>query len=497
MITTMLKALDRGKGSDAASSPFFDREEERRSIEAAIRTSRPELLIVYGRRGAGKSYLFERVLARRTHFSYTCTERVMALQVDDIERELDAFAPGAVVGHLTDFDSFLDALAALARRRRRSPLIAVIDEFPYLARAEKGVLTDLQRWFNVRKRERTSVKVFLLGSMVSWMEEQALSDTAALKSVRTGQLAVHPLGYRHAAGFYPSWSAEDKVRAYAAWGGLPGVLTEIDRRRSIWWNLAATTLTRGAKLYDEPDWLKYTDLRGAAAYTSIVRSVASGDRRPSEIASRVLGPGGAQNQIQKYLDPLLDAQIIERRTPLLPQGERPKTSLYYVMDHFLAYWYRFVNPDRTALERRRSSSVLARIRKEFDKYVSENAFESVARAFLWEALADRRLPRGLVFDRVGAWWSGRGEEQDEADVVAYAAGELTLIGECKWTTGQADARDLQGVDKILRDLATELRPSKRVWRALFSRGGFSPELQRLAKDPSSRLLLVAPADLYW
>lgn len=479
------------------STPFFDRADERHDIEAAIQSDRPELRIVFGRRGAGKSYLFERVLARRRHFSYACTERVMALQVDDIERELNDFAPGTVVGHLTDFDSFLDALATLAARDRTAPLVVVIDEFPYLARAEKGVLGDLQRWFNVQRRKRTNVKLFLLGSMVSWMQEQALSDTAALKSVRTGQLAVHPLGHRHAAGFYPTWGPEDKVRAFAAWGGLPGVLAELDPKHSLWTDLRTTTLTRGAKLYDEPDWLKYTDLRGTAAYTSIVRAVASGDRRPSAIAGTVFGGGGSQNQIQPYLDRLLEAQILERRTPLLARGERPKTSLYYVNDQFLAYWYRFVNPNRSALDRGRRGSVLARIHKEFDKYVSEDAFEAIARAYLWDALVDRRLPRGLVFDRVGSWWSGRGEQQDQADVVAYDRAELRLIGECKWTKDPADERELRGLDKILRDFASELQPADRLWRALFSRSGFSAGLRKLANDPAERLLLVAPADLYW
>lgn len=476
---------------------LFDREDERHDIDAAITSDRPELRIVFGRRGVGKSYLFERVLAARRHFAHTFTERVVALQLVDIEKALNTFAPGAVTGHLTNFDSFLDVLAALAERERPGPLVVVLDEFPYLGRAEKGVLTDLQRWFNVQKRKNTPIKIFLLGSMVSWMREQALSDTAALKSVRTGQLAVHPLGYRHAAGFYSRWNAVDRVRAFGVWGGLPGVLTEITSGRSLWTDLRDSTLTRGAKLYDEPDWLKYTDLRGNATYTSIVRAVAAGDRRVSDIANTVFGSGSSQREIQPYLDPLIAAQILERRTPLLAKGERPKTSLYFVRDPFLAYWYRFVDPDRAALDRGLRGPVLARIRRELDKYVSEDAFEQVSRAYLWDALAQRRLPPGLAFDRVGSWWSGRGEHQDQADVVAYDRAELAVVGECKWTAAPADERDLQGLNKLLRDYTSEMDPAKGVWRALFARSGFSRGLTDLAKDPSQRILLLSPDDLYW
>lgn len=475
---------------------FFDRATEMADIEGALASKRSELRIVYGRRGAGKSTLFEHIFGTRRHFSYTCTQRVVSLQLADIERALGDFAPGVIVGRLTTFDDFLSALATLAARAPKEPSIVVIDELPYLAREEPGVLGDLQRWFNAQRRAGASnLKIFLLGSMVSWMEEQALSNSAALKSVRTGQLAVHALTYRHTAGFYPAWSPADKVRAFGIWGGLPGSVSEVSRGASLWKNLEATTLTRGAKLYEEPDWLQYTDLRGNALYSSIARAVASGERKPSDIANFVAS--SAQTQIQPYLEKLRDAQILERRTPLLAKGERPRSSLYYVSDQFLAYWYRFVDPERSSLDRGLRTRPLKRIRDGLDKYISEDTFETVSRTYLWEALAAGRLPRKLRFDRVGGWWSGRGESQDEADVVAYAGTELALIGECKWTNAQADEGDLRGLDKLLRDFAQELAPARNVWRALFSRAGFSDGLKRLASKSNERLLLVEPSDLYW
>lgn len=485
-------------GKSKTAPRFFDRGLELADIQTALKSARSELRIVYGRRGAGKSTLFDHAFGGTGHFSYTCAPRVLALQLADIERALNDFVPGTVVGGLRTFDDFLTAISGLATPDPRKPLIAVIDELPYLAREDPGVLGDLQRWFNAQRRAGVkNIKMFLLGSMVSWMQEQALSDTAALKSVRTGQLAVHPLNYRHAAGFYSRWAAIDKVRAFGIWGSLPGVLEELPRgTSSLWSSLKVATLTRGAKLYDEPNWLKYTDLRAEPLYTSLVRAVASGERRPSDIAARVL-PSGSQSQIQPYLEKLRDAQVLSRRAPLLAAGERPRSSLYYVDDQFLAYWYRFVDPEKSLLDRGLFARPLARIKAGLDKYISEDTFESVSRAYLWEALEARRLPRSLEFDRVGGWWSGSGQTDDEADVVAFAGKELTLIGECKWTNSVADENDLHGLDKIMRDFKGDLSPARSVWRALFSRSGFSAGLERLARDKRQRILLVSPADLYW
>lgn len=92
----------------------------------------------------------------------------------------------------------------------------VIDELPYLAQAEPATLTILQRWWDrVRKDRATNLKVFLLGSLVSWMEEHTLSERGPIHHRRTGQIRLDPLSYADAALFYPRYAPEERVAAYA------------------------------------------------------------------------------------------------------------------------------------------------------------------------------------------------------------------------------------------------------------------------------------------
>lgn len=482
--------------------PFYDRRDELARMRQVLRSARPELIIVSGRRGAGKSYLLDHAFAERKYFSYTATDRLLPLQLADIATTLNDLQPGLVRGTLASTDQVLELFATLAARDRRSPLVVVIDELPYLAKRDTGLLTALQRWFNAQKKAGArNLKVFLAGSQVSWMEEQALAESAPLKSVRTGDLRLDQLSYRAAASFYPRFSAEDRVRAWAVWGGLPGYLEQLDPRRAFWANLEQSTLVRGSRLFDEPDWLKYTELRSAPIYTSIVRMVASGRVRPSTIAKGV-GRDSA-NDVSTYLDSLREASVLDRVAPLLRGGAGPtQAARYVVADNFLSYWYRFVDPHRTALERGIRALLLATMRGGsalgLDKYVSERPFEQVCREFLYEALRAGRLPADLRFERVGSWWSTREDERaDESDIVAYAADALVAIGECKWTKGVLDERDLAGLDRVLREAAAPLNPAANVYRLLFARSGFSPKLRRRAADRSERLLLFEPNDLYW
>jgi AAA+ ATPase superfamily predicted ATPase len=173
-----------------------------------------------------------------------------------------------------------------------------------------------------------------------------------------------------------------------------------------------------------------------------------------------------------------------------------RQALYLLADHYVAFWYRFVDRLRHLIALHRLDEALQAIQQDFDRYVSGQAFEDVCRQYLWRARAVDHLPDGLSFETVGSWWTLRADLQDQIDVVAMQGGRAILVGECKWSRQPVDARDLESLGVALRKAAADLNPVDRPWRSLFSRTGFSEDLQELAKDSGERLLLVAPDTLY-
>src|SRR5438067_5535807 len=91
---------------------FYDREQERAVLRAALQSPRSELVILYGRRGVGKSALLEKAAAEegvRCLF-YRATRRTLALQLQaltDAAREaypeLFLTQPFASTGVFLDF----------------------------------------------------------------------------------------------------------------------------------------------------------------------------------------------------------------------------------------------------------------------------------------------------------------------------------------------------------------------------------------------------------
>jgi len=479
---------------------FYNRSAEVQDVKDIVAAPHCSLAIVYGARGAGKSRLLEEALVGQPHYSYQATKRVISQQLEDMTAALLTLAPSIVTaGPLPSVEALFALLADYAGRDPKKPLPIVIDELPYLADADKGLLTAFQKWWGRERRKRKNLKVFLLGSRQSWMRREAVSDEAALKTARTNNLEVRPLNYRFAASFYPAWDATDRIRAWAVWGGLPGILELLAPKDSLMKNIEELTLRSHARLYAEPDWLKYTELRSEILYSSVVRAIAHGARSAGDIAT---GTGKkSATDVAFYLEGLRDARVVERRPALTARGEGERTAMYVLTDPFLNYWYRFVDPNKSTLERGNTRPTKARLAHKdagLDKLVSEQAFEDVCREFFVEAHDAGRLPKDLQYDHIGSWWKGsRDEHSEQLDLVAYHEQELTSVGECKWTNAQVTMREVRDLERIVREAGAELRPKAGHYRMLFSKSGFAKDVRDLANDPAARLLLYEPADLYW
>ncbi len=477
------------------SNGFYNRSSELATIRNALRSDRAELVVLYGRRGVGKSELLVRAIPPRS-FYYQATAQLMQQQLGDLTQELNRVAGGrAIIGQLDSFPAVLAAVTDLAHRDRDAPFVFVIDEFPYLAQADPGVETTLQKWWDTSHQSTPNLKVFLAGSHVSWMHEHTLDEHGPLQNRRTRQIEVAPLDYMHAADFYPHFSAVDKVRAYAIWGGLPRHLRDLDPFLDLWENVRHTLLDPDGRLFVEPDWLRFTDLRADRVYTSLVRVIAMGRRSPGDIAKAV-GRNSATD-ISAQLARLVDIGVVVRVNALTSRSDARPATQYYISDPFLAFWYRFIDSYRNMIRRGQADAALSRIQQEIDLFISQYVFEGVCREWLWFAVGRAQLLIHQDIAEIGSWWGGAKDGQDEIDVVALSIQrEAVVVGECKWTNAPMDMRDLGGLRHGLAVAQKDLNPILNPWRLCFSRGGFHPDLVAEATLAENRIILVDPAQLY-
>lgn len=448
---------------------MIDREKELARLREAI-DEPPQLVILRGRRRVGKSFLLTHALARERGVFFQADEQSERSHLDMLAREVARLLGPRVPLRFESWDEALETVGELARER---PLTLILDEFQWLLAAQPALESIVQRHWDRWQRDRAPVTLILSGSALRLMEE-LLSHGAPLFGRADYRPLLEPLDYRDASLFAsPRLSAESKLRRYAALGGTPQYQTWAGRG-GLMEAIADRILSKGESLYEEPLHLLREEqtIRDPGTYFAIVREVAAGRTTVSEISNGTQLP---VPNLTKMLRRLLELGYLEARSPLSPRGPEARRTSYRLADPFFRFWFRFVFPNRSLLERGRVEDVLRIVERDLDTYMGL-AFEDCCREWTGRFAGDA-FPAS---QQVGSWWSRDG--QTEIDVAGVTRGRYDLLASCKW----AQTAPASALDRLL-DQRDSLPRAGGAQLAIFARG-FSKALERSAANEGAALI---------
>ena len=285
------------------------------------------------------------------------------------------------------YSTWEDLFHALAQAAQSERLVVVLDEFPYLVAAYPPLATILQRvWDQTLKNSQ--IMLILCGSYIGMMEDTVLGYQAPLYGRRTAQYLLEPLRFKYARLFYPSFPLEDQVRAYAVYGGTPAYLHTLQPQQTLKENILDGILSRGSFLYDEVRFLLQQELREPRNYFAILQAIAAGKTHLNEIKLATGNEGATA-----YLDTLQQLHLVERLVPVTEtQPQKSRRGIYRLKDHYLRFWFRYVHPNRSQLERGAAQTILEnQVFSEIDHFASLT-FEEVCQQFFWQAGLSGKLP---------------------------------------------------------------------------------------------------------
>ena len=400
---------------------FVDRDEELLFLEEKFNSGGPELVVIYGRRRVGKTELVAKFMKGKSSVYFLADrrpERDLLLELRAKMAQVlqdESFAKLEVKGWLELFEEFL-------KWWKGGRVIIALDEFPTLIEGNKAIPSIFQKIWDL-KLKNSQAMLILLGSSVGMMETEVLGYRSPLYGRRTGQWKLLPIRFQYLREFFPKYSEEDLVRVYGCLGGVPAYLLKFNPNIPFWANVAARFLRKGEFLYGEAEFLLREELREPRFYSAILKAVALGASSFGEIANFT---GLEKSLLSKYLDVLEELGWMERLYPI-GEGLKPRRALYCIADPYMAFWFRYIFPNKSDLELGNIEPVMERVKGDYDAYLG-TVFEQLFRENLWHLAMKGLLP--IHPKSVGRWWF----RDQEIDAVALdEAQPSAAFFEVKWS----------------------------------------------------------------
>jgi uncharacterized protein len=415
---------------------FLNRSVELARLEQALDARSGGLVCLYGRRRLGKSALLREVLKRHPAPYYVGDNREAPPQRQALAAEIGRYVAGFDAAEYRDWD----ALLAMWWRLAPANMPLLIDEFPALVATSPELPSLLQKHI-----DRLPRPIVLCGSSQRMMHGIVLDATAPLYGRAREILKLQPLDIAWIRPALGIRSATAAVESFAVWGGVPRYWELARGDRDTLAAAGRLALDPLGVLHQEPDRLLVDDVQDPARSASLLSLIGSGCQRTSELAGRL---GVPATSLSRSLARLVDLGLIARDTPFGRSVRDTKRTLYRVADPFLAFWFRFVEANRSRLATGQLPLVMREVRTAWPQYLG-GAFERIARDSVARlSIAGRRwLP-------ASSWWGvGLDREPLEIDVVAECVDDssVVLLGEVKVAATSREVRAIAA--RLRRDAA--------------------------------------------
>ena len=410
--------INHGLHLKTSDMKFYDRkteidilhDNERKSCEHA------SFMVMMGRRRIGKTTLLTHAF-KGTSYAYLFVSRDSeAMLCRKFQNSLEEQIGLHIYGTVTRFRDLFEMIMQESQKRH---FTLIIDEFQELFRINASTFSDIQDIWD-RYHETSKINLIACGSIHSLMKRIFEDRSEPLYGRPTSKMTIHPFTTTVLKQILydanPNYTPDDLLCLYMLTGGVAKYIELlIDGGYTTKEKMLDAVCRQDSYFLSEGRDLLVNEFQGEYGnYFSILQLIASGLTRRSEIDGALQKDSGT---FLKKLDE--DYEMISKLQPLLAKNGS-KTSKYEIHDHFLRFWFRFVYPYQSLVERNQ----LDMLRKYIGEQYTQFSGRSLERYF-----QDKLFETGRYTD-IGNWWDRSGK--NEIDIVAINAFDHSgLIAEVK------------------------------------------------------------------
>lgn len=450
---------------------FINRERELSGLEKFWKGDSSQLIIIYGKRRVGKTELIKHFINNKPSVYFLARKISEKENLLSLGRAIGIFFKDTILKNqgFEKWDNVFLYLKERIKDKKTGRLVLAIDEFPYLADANKGISSIFQAGWDEYLKD-TPIYLILCGSSIGMMEQETLAYKAPLYGRRTGQIFVKPLSFLEAKKFFPRYNFAEALKIYCIAGGIPAYLLKLAGYPSIDEAIKEEIFSTEKILYEEIEFILKEELREPRNYFSVLKAIGSNCTKVSEIINET---GLEKSALHNYLFVLEDLHLIEKQVPVTEKNPRAsRKGRYYLKDQFFKFWFNYCFPFMGELELGNKLPSLEAFKDSFEYIVAQN-YEKIAQEILHQY-----QDRIFIFHKVGRWW----DKNEEIDIVALneATNEI-LFGEVKWSKKQVGTNIYEELKRKSQKVEWG-KKNRKEYFCLFSKSGFTSQMKKVAKE---------------
>ena len=454
---------------------MLGRENELNYLNTAYAKDCSQIIVVYGRRGVGKTTLLKSFMQDKDVFYYQARETDERGQIRLLAK---AGASQGLILEKEIPDEYAEIWQALSFSSGQKKIL-ILENFEQMVKHSASFVPSLTALLRGNLPE--NIMILLCSSSIGFVENDLVPKIGREAQAISGFLKLRELKFCDLRKFFPLYSVEECVMIYSIFGGVPGLWQSFDRGMSVKENVCKHILAGTGRLRNEGDRPVREQFREPAVYYAILSALSQGNNKLNDLYHVT---GFSRAKISVYIKHLIEIEIISKIFSFdTPDKENQKKGIYRISDPFVRFWFCYLYPNGSKLELLSPEQFFDDvIAPSFAAFCNEG-FAHVCRETMLQLNAQDPVVEPFAKSGVYEGKNGNidfiGQEKGGKYIVAFSDFEQAVVTQ----------QTFQYYISVLQ--AAKLNP-ERIY--LFARGCFDEEMMLKART-NEDLILIGMKDL--
>jgi len=408
---------------------IIGRKTEIKRLAEFVKSEKPELVAVYGRRRVGKTYLIKKFFNEKFTFYFSGAENASKQQqLFNFTTALNKYS-GVENPVVNNWQSaFMQLEQYLRKVKTKGRKVIFIDELPWLDNAKSGFLSAFEYFWNTYASSEKDIFFVICGSATSWVMNKIIKNRGGLHNRVTRQIRLEPFTLHETEQFLKSKkiaiSRYQVAECYMILGGIPYYLEQLEKSLSLSQNIDNLFFKKNATLRDEYSKLYSSLYKSPEKYMQIIDTLSKkrkGLTRDEIVKFSKISNGGALTTMLEELE-LCGFILINNNFTT-----KKNLQLYQLTDFYSLFYLNFVKNKKTTNSDYWSSLIDNTTRKAWAGY----SFELLCQTHIFQI--KRALSIGGVTSYISGWRSKEAENGAQIDLIIDRNDNIINLCEMKFS----------------------------------------------------------------